>query len=93
MERYTEYCHKVNGAPEWSNVYNRVSVRLYNAEFEGVTTKEIAMGRYLDRLSAVSINKDLDDELRIDQITEVARLEIPGVQNDQNQTTSLYLTQ
>ena len=33
MERYTDYCQKVNGSPEWSNVYNRVSVRLYNAEF------------------------------------------------------------
>ena len=55
MERYTDYCQKVNGSPEWSNVYNRVSVRLYNAEFEGVTTKEIAMGKYLDRLSTVTV--------------------------------------
>ena len=50
------------------------------------------MGRYLDRLSTVSIYRDVEDELTLDQITDVARLGTPGVSNDQNQTTSLYLT-
>ena len=93
MERYTDYCHKVNGSPEWSNVYNRVSVRLYNAEFEGVTTKEIGMGKYLDMVSTVTINQDVEDFLTLEQVAERANIDTPGVSNDQNQPTSLYLTQ
>jgi len=28
LQRYTDYCQKVNHTPQWSNVYNRVSVNL-----------------------------------------------------------------
>ena len=93
MERYTDYCHKVNGSPEWSNVYNRVSVRLYNAEFDGVTTKEVNMGKYLDMVSTVSINKDVDEFLQLEQVAEKAHLDRPSLTNNQSQPTSLYLTQ
>ena len=93
MERYTDYCHKVNHAPEWSNVYNRVSVRLHNAEFNGVTTKEVGLGKYLDMVSKVTINQDCDEVLQLEQVAEKAHLERPSLTNDQNQRTSLYLTQ
>ena len=63
MERYTDYCHKMNRSPEWSNVYNRVSVRLHNAEFNGVTTMEVGTGRYLDMVSKVTLNQDVEDVL------------------------------
>ena len=92
MERYTEYCHKVNGSPEWSNVYNRVSVRLHSLEFNGVTTKEVSMGRYLDLVSKVTLNDDVEDVLQLEQIAEKAQLDRPSLYNDQNQRTSLYLT-
>ena len=61
MDRYTEYCHKVNAAPEWSNVYNRVNVKLHNDEFNGVTMKEVNLGKYLDMVSTVSIEDDCED--------------------------------
>ena len=93
MERYTEYCHKVNGSPEWSNVYNRVSVRLHSSEFDGVTTKEVNMGRYLDLVSKVTVNQDVEDVLQLEQVAEKAQLDRPSLHNDQNQRTSLYLTQ
>ena len=41
MQRYADMCAQVNHTPEWSNVYNRVNVRLQNREFEGVTQKEV----------------------------------------------------
>ena len=44
MTRYSDYCHKVSLAPQWSNVYNRVSVTLHNAEFDGITEKEVKAG-------------------------------------------------
>jgi len=37
--------------PQWANVYNRVTVSLKNAEFGGVTSKEVAAGSYLDMVS------------------------------------------
>ena len=56
MTRYADYCSKVNMSPVWSNVYNRVNVRLENAEFGGVTTKEISAGHYLDIVSRVRLS-------------------------------------
>jgi 4a-hydroxytetrahydrobiopterin dehydratase len=56
LERYSEYCQKVNIAPQWSNVYNRVSVTLANKEFGGVTRKEVAAGSFLNMVSKVTIN-------------------------------------
>ena len=51
LQRYTDYCHRANMSPQWANVYNRVTVSLHNAEFGGVTTKEVAAGSYLDMVS------------------------------------------
>ena len=66
IARYTDYCQKVNQAPEWSNVYNKVSVRLLNAEFSAVTTKEVQVGKYLDMVSEQTIYKDVEDTLRLE---------------------------
>ena len=56
MNRFTAYCSKLNHTPEWSNVYNRVSVRLHNNEFNGVTDKEVSIGQYLNTVSNVTLN-------------------------------------
>ena len=34
IHRFTEFCHKVNQVPSFSNVYNKVSVVLQNQEFK-----------------------------------------------------------
>ena len=51
LNRYTDHCQKLNFVPEWSNVYNKVSVRLYNSEFKALTLKEVELGRFLERVS------------------------------------------
>lgn len=74
----------MNHAPEWSNVYNRVNVKLHNAEFKGVTTKEVSMGKYLDLVSNVTLNQDLEIVMKLEDVAEKARLERPALYNDQN---------
>ena len=56
MNRYAAICAQLNHTPEWSNVYNRVNVRLQNREFSGVTSKELQIGQYLNTVSKVTLN-------------------------------------
>ena len=60
MQRYTEYCQNVSMKPDWSNVYNKVSVRLSNKEL-GITSKEVNAGSFLDMVSSATLNVCLDD--------------------------------
>ena len=46
--------------PDWSNVYNKVSVRLSNKEL-GITAKEVNAGSFLDMVSSATLNVCLDD--------------------------------
>lgn len=38
--------------PEWSNVYNRVSIQLTTHDAGGITEKDLALARAIDRLAA-----------------------------------------
>ncbi len=40
---------KMNHHPEWSNVYNRVSIRLTTHDTGGLTEKDFALAREIDR--------------------------------------------
>ena len=82
MQRYADYCHQVNNTPEWSNVYNRVNVRLHNAEFSGVTSKEVDIGQYLNTVSKATLNQDVDEVLTFDQITDTAQIDVNALVND-----------
>lgn len=93
LERYSEYCQKTNMSPEWSNVYNRVSVTLANKEFGGVTRKEIAAGSFLNMVSKVTLNQDVEDVLRFEQVVEVARIETLSKMNNQAKSTSLFIAE
>ena len=90
MSRYAAYCSQVNHTPEWSNVYNRVNVTLHNAEFEGVTEKEVEIGQYLNMVSGATINVDIDEAMTMEKVTDAACLEVESLLNDQNQPTSLF---
>ena len=60
--------------PQWSNVYNRVTVNLHNQEFGGVTTKEVAAGSYLDLVSNQTLTHDVEDVYTFNQIVDRAHL-------------------
>ena len=40
------------------------------------------MGRYLDTVSKVTINQDVEDVLKLEQIAEKAQLDRPSLHND-----------
>ena len=90
MSRYADYCAQVNHTPEWSNVYNKVSVRLHNREFNGVSSKEVQIGKYLDTVSKATLNQDVDEMLTFEKVTELAALEVESRLNVQNEPTSLF---
>ena len=69
MQRYADFCSKVNHTPEWSNVYNRVNVRLYNHEFDGVTAKEVEIGQFLNTVSKATLNEDVEDTLSFENVS------------------------
>ena len=90
MNRYADICAQLNHTPEWSNVYNRVSVRLQNKEFNAVTAKEVQIGQYLNTVSKATLNQDVDEALSFENVVAVAGLNVHSLLNDQNQRTSLF---
>ena len=90
MQRYADYCHQVSHTPEWSNVYNRVNVRLHNQEFSGVTSKEVEIGQYLNVVSKATLNQDVDEVLAFDKVTQIAQIDVNSLVNNQSEATSLF---
>ena len=52
MTRVALLADKVDHHPEWSNVYNRVSVLLTTHDAGGVTQRDIDMARFVDEAAA-----------------------------------------
>lgn len=52
MTRVALLADKVDHHPEWSNVYNRVSVLLTTHDVGGVTRRDIDMARFIDEAAA-----------------------------------------
>ena len=52
MTRVALLADKVDHHPEWSNVYNRVSVLLTTHDAGGVTQRDIDMARFMDEAAA-----------------------------------------
>ena len=53
MTRVALLADKVDHHPEWSNVYNRVSVLLTTHDAGGVTQRDTDMARFIDEAAAV----------------------------------------
>ena len=51
MTRVAIWADKADHHPEWSNVYNRVDVRLTTHDAGGVTDKDLALARFIDGVS------------------------------------------
>lgn len=52
MTRVALLADKVDHHPEWSNVYNRVSVLLTTHDAGGVTQRDIDMAHFIDEAAA-----------------------------------------
>ncbi|MGV9009327.1 4a-hydroxytetrahydrobiopterin dehydratase [Brevundimonas sp.] len=52
MTRVALLADKVDHHPEWSNVYNRVSVLLTTHDAGGVTQRDTDMARFIDEAAA-----------------------------------------
>jgi 4a-hydroxytetrahydrobiopterin dehydratase len=48
MTRVAIYAEKANHHPEWSNVYNRVSIRLSTHDAGGLTDKDFSLARQIE---------------------------------------------
>jgi 4a-hydroxytetrahydrobiopterin dehydratase len=49
MTRVALYAEKYDHHPEWTNVYNRVSVLLTTHEARGVTARDVALATFMDQ--------------------------------------------
>lgn len=50
MSRVALQAEKMDHHPEWSNVYNRLSVTLTSHDAHGVTDRDVAMALFMDQL-------------------------------------------
>lgn len=51
MSRVALIAEKMNHHPEWSNVYQRVDVRLTTHDAKGITERDLRLAKEMDRLS------------------------------------------
>ena len=61
MTQVAFYVEKVNHHPEWTNIYNKVRVKLLTHDCKGVSAKDIALALYMDEVSFSSLNPCTSD--------------------------------
>lgn len=54
MQRTAGPINEMDHHPEWTNVYNRVEVRLSSHDVGGVTDRDVQLARVVERLAAAS---------------------------------------
>ena len=50
MSRIALICEKMNHHPEWSNVYNRLSITLTTHEAGGLSERDVKMAKKIERI-------------------------------------------
>ena len=50
MTRVAMHADKVDHHPEWSNVYNRVHIRLTTHDVDGLSMRDVEMARFIDAI-------------------------------------------
>ncbi len=56
MTQVALLAERMNHHPEWSNVYNKVHIRLTTHDAGGVSTRDLALARAIDHLLAKDKN-------------------------------------
>lgn len=51
INRASGSINEMNHHPEWTNVYNRVDIRLLSHDAGGVTSRDVQLARILERLA------------------------------------------
>jgi 4a-hydroxytetrahydrobiopterin dehydratase len=54
INRASGSINELDHHPEWTNVYNRVDIRLLSHDAGGVTNRDVQLARILERLAAAS---------------------------------------
>lgn len=54
MQRAAGSIDEMNHHPEWTNVYDRVDIRLTSHDTGGVTDRDVQLARVIERLAAAS---------------------------------------
>jgi 4a-hydroxytetrahydrobiopterin dehydratase len=52
MSRVALHAEKADHHPEWTNIYNRVTVTLSTNDSGGVTDKDVALAHFMDEAAA-----------------------------------------
>ena len=52
MTEVAHYAEAVDHHPEWSNVYNRVAIRLTTHDAKGLTEKDLKLARFINDAAA-----------------------------------------
>ena len=73
----------MNHTPQWSNIYNKVNVTLTNAEFGGITEKEVSLATYLDIVSLAHLDQSVNDVLSFGQVMQIANIDVASARNNQ----------
>ncbi len=58
MNEVAVVAHRLDHHPEWSNVYNRVSVRLTTHDAGGLTQRDVALAQAMNQISRSLASRD-----------------------------------
>lgn len=62
MTQIALYAEKENHHPEWTNIYNKVHVKLSTHDCKGVSAKDIALALYMDETAFRFLNPCMSNQ-------------------------------